>query len=750
MKKIHSILSGLLLTASVFMTQHTNAQAPQKMSYQSVIRNSSNVLLVNTQVGMKISVLQGTASGTAVYVENQTANTNANGLVSLQIGNGTATTGTFAGINWATGPYFIKTETDPAGGTTYSITGTQQMMSVPYALYAETTGQSGALTAWSKTGNAGTVDGTNFIGTTDNVPLSIRVNNQKAGRIDPTLNNSFWGYQAGNSNTTGYENTAIGSVALFNNTTGIRNSANGFNALYSNTTGGDNTANGYFALYSNTFGSANTANGVNTLRYNTTGIRNSANGYQVLFSNTTGSFNTANGNEALALNTEGNYNTANGNNALLYNTTGNSNVAVGTSALYSNTIASNLVAVGESALYNNTGDGNTAVGSKALYSNTTGGFNTANGLNALYSNTTGGRNTANGYFALVSNTTGARNVAIGESSLLVNTIGTQNTALGSEADVVTNALTNATAIGYGAKVDASNKIQLGNSSVTDVNTSGTYTAAGFKTPAGSSSQYLMADGSTSTGTVATTMGAIGGSSTANGGTITAGVLKLTPADATNGGLVTTGAQTFAGNKTFSSPIKITAGSPGAGKVLTSDATGMASWSSSSPCSYTIGQNVPALGGIIFYLDPSGCHGLVCAPTDQGTGKVFNYEVLGAFGIRPILSYAYGTGLFEGSHNTNLINNGNPNVAASVCGDLLLGNKNDWYLPSIEEFKRMYQNIGQGNAFGLGNVGGFTSTKYWSSSEISDWSAWAWDFTTGNATVEVNKESTYYVRAIRAF
>jgi hypothetical protein len=102
MKKIHSILSGLLLTASVFMTQHTNAQAPQKMSYQSVIRNSSNVLLVNTQVGMKISVLQGTASGTAVYVENQTANTNANGLVSLQIGNGTATTGTFAGIDWAT------------------------------------------------------------------------------------------------------------------------------------------------------------------------------------------------------------------------------------------------------------------------------------------------------------------------------------------------------------------------------------------------------------------------------------------------------------------------------------------------------------------------------------------------------------------------------------------------------------------------------------------------------------------------
>jgi hypothetical protein len=85
---------------------------------------------------MQISVLQSSDAATAVYVENQTATTNTSGLVNVQIGTGTAITGTFAGIDWANGPYFIKTEIDPAGGSNYTITGIQQMLSVPYALYA--------------------------------------------------------------------------------------------------------------------------------------------------------------------------------------------------------------------------------------------------------------------------------------------------------------------------------------------------------------------------------------------------------------------------------------------------------------------------------------------------------------------------------------------------------------------------------------------------------------------------------------
>jgi hypothetical protein len=132
MKKITTIAAVLLMTVSLC------AQSPEKMSYQAVVRNSSNDLVASTAVGMQISILQGSASGTAVYVETHTPTTNANGLVSLEIGTGTVVSGTFNTIDWANDTYFIKTETDPTGGTNYTITGTSQLMSVPYALHSKT------------------------------------------------------------------------------------------------------------------------------------------------------------------------------------------------------------------------------------------------------------------------------------------------------------------------------------------------------------------------------------------------------------------------------------------------------------------------------------------------------------------------------------------------------------------------------------------------------------------------------------
>ena len=145
------LLAHLLINTSIF------AQAPQKMSYQAVIRNTSGALVTSTSVGMKISVLQGTATGTVAYSETQTASTNANGLVSLEIGSGTIVTGTFAGINWANGPYFIKTETDPTGGSAYTISGTNELMSVPYALFSanSTPGPQGATGATGPAGAQG-------------------------------------------------------------------------------------------------------------------------------------------------------------------------------------------------------------------------------------------------------------------------------------------------------------------------------------------------------------------------------------------------------------------------------------------------------------------------------------------------------------------------------------------------------------------------------------------------------------------
>jgi hypothetical protein len=106
------------------------------MSYQAVIRNSSNTLINNQVVGIKISILQNSPTGNAVYVETQTPTTNANGLASIEIGGGSVVSGDFSSINWANGPFFCKTETDPTGGANYTITATSQLLSVPYALFS--------------------------------------------------------------------------------------------------------------------------------------------------------------------------------------------------------------------------------------------------------------------------------------------------------------------------------------------------------------------------------------------------------------------------------------------------------------------------------------------------------------------------------------------------------------------------------------------------------------------------------------
>lgn len=132
MKKI------IIASIAFLMALHVWAQSPDTMSYQAVVRNTDDNLIVTTTLGMQISILQGTSNGIPIYVETHTPTTNVNGLVSLEIGTGT-TSDVFSDIDWSNGPYYIKTETDVTGGTNYTITGVSQLMSVPYALYAKTT-----------------------------------------------------------------------------------------------------------------------------------------------------------------------------------------------------------------------------------------------------------------------------------------------------------------------------------------------------------------------------------------------------------------------------------------------------------------------------------------------------------------------------------------------------------------------------------------------------------------------------------
>ncbi|MCB9019516.1 MAG: tail fiber domain-containing protein [Chitinophagales bacterium] len=192
--------------------------------------------------------------------------------------------------------------------------------------------------------------------------------------------------------------------------------------------------------------------GKDVLSQNTTGVYNTTMGYEALAYNLTGFGNAAFGTLALANNLSGSINVAIGSTAMQQNTTGNQNVAVGYGALFENKGGTDNIGIGYNAMLNNrNASNNVAVGSSAL------------GINVK-----GNNNTALGYFSLYQNTKGNDNTAMGNNALWNNTLGNYNSALGSETDVTVNNLSNTTAIGYNTIVDASNKIAIGNSSVSSI------------------------------------------------------------------------------------------------------------------------------------------------------------------------------------------------------------------------------------------------------------------------------------------
>lgn len=488
---LSTLASFLFICCPIF------AQVPALINYQAVARNASGQVLSNQNVALRISIRQSTASGIIQYQERHTGTTNAQGLINLQIGGGTVLQGSFEAIPWPDGEAkFLQIELDPAGGTMYVNMGTQQLVSVPYALVAGSVVGGG--NSWSTSGNADTNPATDFIGTTDAQPLQFRVNNLPAAQLSEVntamgvnalanistgIFNEAIGTNALISNTEGSNNVAVGTNSLYNNsasantavgrstlqgnTSGNSNTAIGAHALYNNTERsnlvavGDsalfyngigatelyhataNTAIGSKALFNNTIGRDNTAHGYLSLYNNTSGYANTANGVLSLYANTTGSENTAIGYQALALNTTGINNTANGYEALRENISGNNNTAFGSLALHENTTGYSNVALGASALYNSVNrNNNVAIGDSALYANglgippnafISGEQNTAVGSKTLLHNTTGWQNTAIGYRALYNNITGTGNTALGISALHANTNGAGNVAIGHNA-----------------------------------------------------------------------------------------------------------------------------------------------------------------------------------------------------------------------------------------------------------------------------------------------------------------------------
>ncbi len=287
-------------------------------------------------------------------------------------------------------------------------------------------------------------------------------------------------------NTSGSNNTALGHAALYTNVTGSYNTATGNAALFKNISGSRNTATGFNALFANDYGSENTATGYNTLAVNYNGFYNTATGYNALAANYSGNNNTANGHLSLASNTSGGYNTAIGNNTLELNTTGSFNTALGNASLKNNIGGTYNTATGHYALLQNTtGWGNAASGAYSLNANTSGSTNTSMGLYNLYRNTTGSSNTSIGQYGSYNNQTGQGNATLGSRALYSNVTGNYNVAIGVNtaelygaysnctfagafSDAAANGLSNATAIGYNTKVDASNKVVIGNTAVTSI------------------------------------------------------------------------------------------------------------------------------------------------------------------------------------------------------------------------------------------------------------------------------------------
>lgn len=184
------------------------------------------------------------------------------------------------------------------------------------------------------------------------------------------------------------------------------------------------------------------------------GKNDTAVGVQALNFNTTGTYNIGIGRSAGWANSTGNENIIIGHQALFSKRTGNNNIAIGTRALYKDTLCAQVIAIGDS------------VGVNAMGLNTTGSTNDAFGQNALFSNSSGTLNVAMGAGSLFENTSGTENTGVGDGAGVHNTTGSQITVVGSNADVASGNLTNATAIGAGATVNASNKVRIGNSSVT--------------------------------------------------------------------------------------------------------------------------------------------------------------------------------------------------------------------------------------------------------------------------------------------
>ncbi len=488
-------MAGLVI---LMMTAMSFAQVGG-LNYKALITNNGNALS-SQPVTFRFTVLENGTN--AVYQETQSAATDANGIVAVNIGEGTVLSGNFSTIDWGNHTYFLKVEIDTGSG--YQDFGTSELKYVPYAKYADKAGNvfSGDFNDLTNV-PAGLSDGDD-VNDADHDPSNELQTISKSGNTI-TLSNGGGSVTDSDTHLSDADIAAMGYIKDANDAD--HDPANEIQDLSLNGTQ-LNITNGTGVNFTNwdtdSTDDVQSINDLSDARTFTTNIflgnnvgSNATNitaltglGYNVmpnvtnaqkcvgvgtgaLFSLTSGIGNVALGYDALSSNTTGSSNTASGSLALYYNITGNENTASGYQTLYSNT----------------TGDSNTASGYKALYINTTGDFNTASGSFALYSNTTGNSNVAIGMYALFKNTDRSNLVAVGDSALYHNGQGASgtydagfNTALGSKALYANTTGHHNTATGYNvlyANTTGSDNTANGYKALVDNTTGSHNTANGF-------------------------------------------------------------------------------------------------------------------------------------------------------------------------------------------------------------------------------------------------------------------------------
>ena len=742
MKKIYTLFLVLIITGSLM------AQTPQSFKYQAIARETGGQVVTNQLVGMQISILQGSTSGTELYVETFTPTTNEFGLINLNIGAGTLVNGDLTTIDWSADTYFIKIEMDMTGGTTYEEYGTSQLLSVPYALHAKT---------------AENITGT--IPETDPVFGAHATN----GITSTNITNWTTAYSWGDHSVTGYLINYIETDPVFDahvvsdiTLTHITNWTMAYGWSDHSTAGYITDGN---TGWDNNYGFI-TASSSETLTNKSGNISMWTNdaGYLTGFTETDPVFGAHAANGITSTNIT-NWSTAHGWGD--HSTAGYLTSFTESDPVFTAWDKTTGISITESQI-TDLDHFTTADEIDPVF-----GAHAANGITSTnitnWSTAFGwGNHSAAGYLTSYTETDPVYN-GDPASGITSGNITNWNTAYNDRlkwdgGSSGLNAATGRTSLGLGSLATLSS-INNSNWSGTDLSIgnggTGASNAAGARTNLGlviganvqayDADLTDLADGTLSASKVQhneyfiTSAGTSGqvwksdGSSAgvwANQSTINAGQVdgyEGADLDITNLGSEVSGTLS-ASNVQYGTYFITSAGT--SGQIWKSDGSGRGVWVAET--GHYIGESY--CGGIVFWVDETGKHGLIAATDDQSIGIQWGNGSID-------VTAATGDGVGAGEMNTMLIVSGqrDGSYAAKLCADLVITDGGvdygDWYIPSKYELNLMYLQ--------KATIGGFASYPYWSSNEYNYFMAWGQNFSSG-VQGGVSKNAAYYVRAVRAF